>query len=265
MRRPGSLGVVIPDDPVSESVVPAPPARRAIRRGHAPVGARDNEAFSELIAGAVLVGLVALGGVYFAFRPASGTVDGWFLSLFNASNSGWFTHVTSLRYPVVVVVGAVVAAVVTLPRDRPRAAACLIGPPLALVASELVAKPLVGRTLGGVLSYPSGSTVGAAALATAAVLATPARWRKIAVVVAGGYAVWMALAVVALRWHYPTDALAGLLFGTGMVLAVDGLGWQAASRWAGRSRWPLTGPLRSRRVRSPRSEAPEVARRRASG
>ena len=231
--------MVISDDPVSESVVPAPRARRAVRRsqvrGGARDGARDKEATSELIAGAVLVGLVALGGVYFAFRPASGTVDGWFLSLFNASNSGWFTHVTSLRYPSWSSCGAVAAAVVTLPRDRPRAAACLIGPPLALVASELVVKPLVGRTLGGVLSYPSGSTVGAAALATAAVLATPARWRKIAVVVAGGYAVWMAVAVVALRWHYPTDALAGLLFGTGVVLAVDGLGWQAASRWAGRT------------------------------
>lgn len=117
----------MPDDPVSESVLPAPAARRVDRRVGAPagdgtatgVGARDKEAGSELIAGAVLVGLVALGGVYFAFRPGSGTVDGWFLSLSNASNSGWFTHVTTLRYPIVVVIGALVAAAVTVPRDRP--------------------------------------------------------------------------------------------------------------------------------------------------
>jgi membrane-associated phospholipid phosphatase len=28
---------------------------------------------------------------------------------------------------------------------------------------------------------------------------------------------------VALRWHYPSDALAGAAFGVGVVLAVDGI------------------------------------------
>jgi len=78
-----------------------------------------------------------------------------------------------------------------------------------------VVKPLVGRTLGGVLSYPSGSTVGAAALAAAGVLASPRRWRPWIAGPASAYALWVALAVVALRWHYPTEALAGLAFGVG--------------------------------------------------
>jgi undecaprenyl-diphosphatase len=117
----------------------------------------------------------------------------------------------------------VLAAAAVVRRDRARALACLVGPPLALLLCELVVKPLVGRTLGGALSFPSGSTVGAAALATAAVLVTPVRWRKVAVVMAAAYGLWMAVAVVSLGWHYPTDALVGLAFGGGVVLLADGV------------------------------------------
>jgi membrane-associated phospholipid phosphatase len=42
-------------------------------------------------------------------------------------------------------------------------------------------------------------------------------------------------AVVALQWHYPSDALGGAAFGVGMVLLVDGvlhlLGPAAARLW----------------------------------
>jgi membrane-associated phospholipid phosphatase len=110
---------------------------------------------------------------------------------------------------------------VAAPRDRVRSLVCLIGPPLALVTSELVIKPLVDRTLGSGLSYPSGSTVGAAALGMAAVLAVPGRWRRPTIVLASIYGVWMAVAVTSLQWHYPTDALAGLSYGCGVVLVVD--------------------------------------------
>jgi membrane-associated phospholipid phosphatase len=195
--------------------------------------------------GAVLLVVVALEGLYLAIRPASGLVDGWFLDLVPGSSGSWLTDVTWLRFPVVVVIGAVLAAAVTLPRDRARALACLIGPPAALLAAELVVKPLVGRTLGGALSYPSGTTVGAAALATAAVLATPARGRVVAIVVGAVFALWMAVAVVALRWHLPTDALAGLLFGVGAVLVVDGLTFQGLDRLHRRGRPKGADPVGS--------------------
>jgi membrane-associated phospholipid phosphatase len=191
---------------------------------------RGQEAVIELAAGVVLVGVGAVGGLWFALRPASGRVDGWFLDLVGASRSHWFIDLTDLHHPWVVVVGAVVAAAVTFPRDRPRSLACLLGPPLALLVCEVVVKPLVGRTLGGALSYPSGSTVGAAALATVAVLATPARWRPLTAVLGAVYAIWMAVAVVALRWHYPTDAIAGLAFGVGFVLLADGVSWSVFGR-----------------------------------
>ena len=93
----------------------------------------------------------------------------------------------------------------------------------------------MGRTLGGALCYPSGSTVGAAALATAAVLATPARGRVWTIMAGTVYALWVSVSVVALQWHYPTDALAGLAFGVGVVLLVDGAAWQVA-RYVGQGR-----------------------------
>ncbi len=202
---------------------------------------------TELVVGAVLVGVTAVGGLWFAFRPASGTLDGWLLDVVGASRSPWFTDMTALRYPGVIVAGAVVAAATTFPRDRPRSLACLAGPPIALLACELVAKPWVGRTLGGALSYPSGSTVGAAALAAVAVLATPPRWRPVTIVLGALYAGGMAVAVVALRWHYPTDALAGLFLGTGVVVLTDGASWLVFGRRGraqGRSAAPSPPPPR---------------------
>jgi len=121
-----------------------------------------------------------------------------------------------------------VVCAATVTRDLPRALACLVGPPAALVAAELVAKPLVGRTLGGSLSYPSGSTVGAAALACAVVVATPPAFRAVSLVAGSLYTLWMTLAVVAAGWHYPTDAFAGVALGVGTVLLADGLARKVA-------------------------------------
>ncbi len=178
--------------------------------------------------GLVLVGLVAVAGLYLAWRPGPVVVDRWSSGLVRVGKDTWFTSVTVLRYPVVIVVGSALTAALTFFRDRPRAWSCLIGPVLALATCELVAKPLVGRTLGGVFSYPSGSVVGAAALATAVTLAAPARWRPAAAAVGSAYALWMAMAVVAQQWHLPSDAVAGLAYGAGVVLVVDGLAWKVA-------------------------------------
>jgi membrane-associated phospholipid phosphatase len=206
---------------------------------------RDTSAGLQLRTGAALVAVVAAGGLYFAFRPQEGMVDGWFSFVEQSGHHWWYMVVTWLRYPVVVVAGSLLAAAVCFRRDRPRFWACLFGPPVALATCELVIKPLVGRTLGGVYSYPSGSTVGAAALATVAVLATPIRWRTIAVVVVSLYTLWMAVAVVGLQWHYPTDSLAGVVYGVGVVLVADGLAWKVAVRLRDGSS-PAVGPVGSR-------------------
>jgi hypothetical protein len=186
---------------------------------------RGREAHRELVVGGVLLALVALGGLYLSFRPAHTLFDGWILDLVGPSRSAALTRVTALRFPQAIVAGSVVVALMAYPADRLRALACLVAPAVALASCELVVKPLVGRHLGTGLSYPSGSTVGAAALAAALVLAVPARGRPLAVMVGSAYTLWMSVAVIALQWHLPTDALAGAAYGAGVVLVVDGALW----------------------------------------
>jgi membrane-associated phospholipid phosphatase len=217
--------------------VPAEPTAAVMAiRSTAPVeppGRREWQARRELVVGGVLTLATAIAGVYLAIRPGAGLIDRWVLDVVHVHKTAAFKEVTQVRYPLVVVVGSLGLAAVTVPRDRARALACLVGPPLALITCELVIKPSVGRTLGGALSYPSGTVVAAAAVATAAVLATPARWRVVTGVITGAYALWVALAVVALQWHLPTDALAGCSYGVGVVLMVDALAWYGLRR-AGR-------------------------------
>ena len=114
-------------------------------------GPRDRNAATEMMVGGILVALVAVGGLYFALRPSPVVMDGWFSFLVSSAKGTWFTSVTVLRYPVVIVAGAILAAAVSYRRDPPRAWACLIGPILALATCELVVKPLVGPTRRGVL------------------------------------------------------------------------------------------------------------------
>ncbi len=189
--------------------------------GHRSSGHGVPDRRTELVWAIVLLVLTAAGGLAVAGGSNSSWLDALAPGVLTSGHHSVLTDVTSLRYPQVVVVASVVLAVVAFPRDRVRSLVCLVGPPAALATTELVVKPLVGRTLGAGLSYPSGSTVGAAALGVAAVLVVPAAWRRRTVVVATVYGLWMALAVVSLQWHYPTDAAAGLAYGCGFVLLVD--------------------------------------------
>jgi membrane-associated phospholipid phosphatase len=190
---------------------------------------------TEMVVGGTLVAVVLVGGGILRAWPAPDVLDRlvWHV-VPSGSTTPLYTGLTRLRAPVVVG-AAVLLAAVTLPRNRWRALACLIGPLLALAVSELVVKPGVGRMLGGSLSYPSGSTVGAAAVATAACLAAPRRLRVVAVAVAVAYVGLMAVSVVATGSHFPTDALGGVAFGAGVMLLTDG-GLARTGRWWGRHR-----------------------------
>ena len=78
-----------------------------------------------------------------------------------------------------------------------------------------------------------------AALSTAAVLATTIRWRWATVVVASLVSLWMWTAVVFLHWHYPTDALAGLAYGVGVVLVTDAAAWKVFAAMGRRMSTPV--------------------------
>jgi len=57
------------------------------------------------------------------------------------------------------------------------------------------------------------------------------RWLRVPGVLGGAALVaWAGVAVIALRWHYPSDALAGGAFGVGVVLLLDGILHGAGAR-----------------------------------
>jgi membrane-associated phospholipid phosphatase len=87
-----------------------------------------------------------------------------------------------------------------------------------------------------VLCYPSGTAAVVTAVACAFVLVTRGPARVLAVVVGTVAVVLEAVAVVKLRWHYPTDTGAGIALGAGSVMLVDAI----LHRWRRRS------PLRPR-------------------
>jgi undecaprenyl-diphosphatase len=113
--------------------------------------------------------------------------------------------------------------------------------PAAGALTEGLLKPFFDRTAQGHLEFPSGHATGAFAMAAAcAVLLAgqvrprlPAAVRLLLAVIAFLVAGGVAIAVVALGFHYFTDTVAGAAVGTGVVLAaafiLDRLGPRGAS------------------------------------
>lgn len=176
------------------------------------------------MAGLVLVVWTLLAGLALRRYPGPNQLDRWgFTAVGPVLHSSLLVRITYLGDLPVLVVGSVLAALVAGGRDRARALACLGGPALAVMVADWMMKPLVGRHYLQVLSFPSGSVAAIAALATAWVLAVPGWWRVLAAVVGSALVVAMVVAVVALRWHYPSDALGGAALGVGTVLLLDGV------------------------------------------
>lgn len=190
--------------------------------------------------GGVLLAWSALAALVVSFRPGSNALDRFVQSLVGFTpHSQPLLDLTKLGTRPLLVAGAVVSAAVVAPRDRKRALACLVGPFIAAVTVEWVMKPLVGRYYAGVPTFPSGTVTVTTAVATAWVLAVPRRLEP-AMLGAGAVATAAVVyAVIALRWHYPTDAMVGVTFASGTVLLVDGLLHILAGPW-GQSRRNLS-------------------------
>jgi membrane-associated phospholipid phosphatase len=127
--------------------------------------------------------------------------------------------------PVTVLIAALALACLAGRRWRGAILACL-AVPAAVAVTEVVLKPLVGRTIGGYPSFPSGHATALFGLAaTCAVLLTgpsrprlPGTARLLLALGAVLVAAAVAAAVVALSYHYFTDTLAGAALGIGSVL-----------------------------------------------
>jgi len=178
----------------------------------------------EVIVGGAMVAIVVVVALVFRWRPDQIFIDRWGFSLIHpdVGNSFW-VNVTDIRSSSTLVAGSILAALVVVLRDYWRALACLVAPTVAVVLAEYVLKPWIARRYAEVLTFPSGSVTAVAAVAAAWVLAVPLRLRFLVVVI-GAFVIGLeCVAVVALQWHYPTDALGGALFGVGFVLLADGL------------------------------------------
>ena len=121
---------------------------------------------------------------------------------------------------------SVVIAVACLLTGRIRGALLAIAAvPAAVGLCEVLIKPLVHRTYIGQVVYPSGHTAAVFALAamiTVLLLASPrpAMARPLRVLIlAAAYlaAVAVVVGVIAVRFHYLTDTVAGAAIGTGTV------------------------------------------------
>lgn len=180
----------------------------------------------QLLVGVVLLAVATIAGFALIRRPWTNRIDAAGFSAFPANPNSFLYHrVAEIGSLPVLLGGIALAIALSIWRDLPRAIACALGPVVAVEVTERIGKPFVGRhlTAFGGDSYPSGTVTAAAALATVITLAAPLLLRPI--VGLGGLCVIgaVAIAVVGMRWHYPTDAFGGACVGAGAVLTLDAL------------------------------------------
>jgi len=194
----------------------------------------------QLLAGLGALAAAAAAGLAFVHRPWPNRLDVWGYAVLPADpSSSWAGHLVAAGSAAALIGGVAAVFVVAVLRDWVRAVACATAPVLAVLIVQDVAKPLVGRHLGitGSASFPSGTVAAVAALMTAAVLVAPRVARPLVATAGAALTAGVCAAVVVLRWHYPTDALGGVLVGMGAVLVLDALAhmpWAVAGLRHGR-------------------------------
>jgi membrane-associated phospholipid phosphatase len=189
----------------------------------------------ELLFGLALLGAAAIAGLLLAKRPGPNRVDaaGYFY-VPSDSHSHLATELVKLGSLPALLGGIAAIFLLCVFRDWVRAVACAISPVIAVEVVEHIAKPMVGREIGsGSFTYPSGTVTAVAALAAALFLISPGLLRPIATL-AGCIAVGgVGIAVLVLRWHYPTDVVGGVWVGAGAVFFIDAIAhlpWLFVSR-----------------------------------
>jgi membrane-associated phospholipid phosphatase len=128
----------------------------------------------------------------------------------------WIAH---LADPLQVIVTVLVLMAVGFECGRGRqaiAAAALVG--VAVVSAEVLKVLLAhGRQGDGLMhqvnavAFPSGHATAATAVALAAVLVSPPRFRIPVALAAAGYAVAVCMSVLVAGWHFPSDVFGGML------------------------------------------------------
>jgi membrane-associated phospholipid phosphatase len=194
-----------------------------------------------LLAGSAI--LVAVLGVLFARHtvadPFDRAVDAPVIAWFRARQLFAFR----LAYPgtliPAVVLSAAIAVGCLLTGRRNGAVLAVTAVPAATGLCEALLKPLVHRTYLGQVTYPSGHTATVFALAATVVvllLAPPSAGARVPRMLISAVACVVGLvvvvAVIGLRYHYFTDAVAGAAVGIGTVCGLAlVLDLPAVRRW----------------------------------
>jgi PAP2 superfamily len=127
---------------------------------------------------------------------------------------------------------AAVIVLVALVRRQPSlafaAAAIMLGASVTTqLLKPLLAEPrahsLLGSAQVGPDSWPSGHATAAMSLALSAVLVAPPRARPAVAALGAAFAVAVSYSFLTLGWHYPSDALAGLLVAS--IWTLLGVAW----------------------------------------
>ena len=192
---------------------------------------------------------------------AGHTRAGWLDSLVDGRVQGLIGSRPAVFYlvnlgnlPAVTIMSAALFVACLATRRGRGAVLVAVAVPVAAALTEVL-KHLIARTITGSLSFPSGHTTGifVVVVAFAVLLLDPPRPRISAVVrvvlAAIAFLVGVAVAVglVAVRWHYATDTVAGAAVSTAVVLATaltldsvcaprgaGRLSSQRAAEWKGR-------------------------------
>lgn len=133
----------------------------------------------------------------------------------------WRQHALDITDPrLVVVVLAIVAVVAIVRRRWDVLALVLIAPPISVVLTEVVLKPLVGRHSGDALAYPSGheTGLGSAACVLALLLigsSVRTMYKAVGLIVLALLLVVGGIGLVGAFYHYATDVIGAV----GVVLA----------------------------------------------
>jgi len=164
------------------------------------------------------------------------------LEISTTVESTWALAVDFAGEPVGLAVLVALVVGVSLILRRPRVAVLVVlGTGLTISVTSAL-KPLVGRTIHDIyLSYPSGHTASATAVAMSAVLLVWQRLSRAAALallygvafVVGAAAAWAQSSLVA---HYPSDTVGGWCTALAVVPATALLIDYAAARWS--IRWP---------------------------
>ncbi len=183
------------------------------------------------MAGALLLAcvvVVAALGVQFAGQTQPGRldapIDAAFVSALGGHPSVLFFLAQFGDLPLVSVLAAALVLGCAVARRWRGALLAAIAVPLASGLTELVLKHLVGRTLRGWPSYPSGHATTSFVLATVGVILLagssrlPVPVRRLLMAGAWLFAVAVPSVMVALRLHYFTDIVGGAAVGAGTAL-----------------------------------------------